>query len=210
MPDAAPPVLPGYDHLRELGRGGFADVHLYRQHLPSREVAIKVLRQTTSSAEDRARFENEANRMAMLSSHPGIVTIYEVGVAPDDRPYLTMEYCPNDHFGRLARQRPLTVARALEVGIKVAAAVETAHRASILHRDVKPANILLTTYGEPALTDFGIADAVDSEVAVSSQGVSIPFAAPEVLSGATDGDELSDVYALGATVYALLAGRAPR
>ena len=127
MTEAPPPDLPGYDYQRELGHGGFADVYLYRQHLPSREVAVKVLRQPATSDADRAQFENEANRMAMLSSHPGIVTIYEVGVTPDGRPYLTMEYCPHDHFGQIARAHPLTVARALEVGIKVAAAVETAH-----------------------------------------------------------------------------------
>jgi len=207
--DAPPPDLPGYDFQRELGRGGFADVYLYRQRLPSREVAVKVLRQTAASAEARERFENEANRMAMLSSHPGIVTIYEVGVAPDGRPFLTMEYCPHDHFGRIVRAHPLTVARALEVGIKVAAAVETAHQALILHRDVKPANILLTTYGEPALTDFGIAGGAEGEGLAEAQGVSIPFAAPEVLNGSTVGDAASDVYSLGATVYALLAGRAP-
>lgn len=209
MPETTPPDLPGYDYVRELGRGGFADVHLFRQHLPSREVAIKVLRHSTASGLDREQFENEANRMAMLSSHPGIVTIYEVGVAPDGRPFLTMEYCPHDHFGSIVRAHPLTVARGLEVGIKVAAAVETAHQAAILHRDVKPANILLTTYGEPALTDFGIAGGSDGEALAVSQGVSIPFAAPEVLSGATVGDELADVYSLGATVYALLAGRSP-
>jgi eukaryotic-like serine/threonine-protein kinase len=207
--DDVPLELPGYDFVREIGQGGFADVYLVRQRMPSRDVAVKVLRQTAASAADRDQFENEANRMAMLSSHPGIVTIYEVGVTPDDRPYLTMEYCPHDHFGRIARAHPLTVARALEVGIKVAAAVETAHQASILHRDVKPANILLTTYGEPALADFGIAGGTDGDGLSANQGVSIPFAAPEVLSGATVGDELSDVYSLGATVYALLAGRAP-
>ncbi|MGV3759437.1 MAG: serine/threonine protein kinase, partial [Actinomycetota bacterium] len=87
--------------------------------------------------------------------------------------------------------------------------VEPAHQAAIHPRDVKPANILPTTYGEPALTDFGIAGGADGEGLSSSQGVSIPFAAPEVLSGATVGDELSDVYSLAATVYALLAGRAP-
>lgn len=209
MADAPPPDLPGYDLERELGHGGFADVYLYRQRLPSRLVAVKILRQTAASAADRAQFENEANRMAMLSSHPGIVTIYEVGVSPDDRPYITMEFCPHDHFGRIVRAHPLTTSRALEVGIKVAAAVETAHRAGILHRDVKPANILLTTYGEPALTDFGIAGGTGADAVADSQGVSIPFAAPEVLNGSTVGDELSDVYSLGATVYALLAGRAP-
>lgn len=209
MAEAAPPDLPGYDYVRELGRGGFADVYLFRQHLPSREVAIKVLRHSTASGLDGEHFENEANRMAMLSSHPGIVTIYEVGVAPDGRPFITMEYCPHDHFGNIVRAHPLTVARALEVGVKVAAAVETAHHAAILHRDVKPANILLTTYGEPALTDFGIAGGSDGEALAVSQGVSIPFAAPEVLNGSTVGDELSDVYSLGATVYALLAGRSP-
>lgn len=212
MADAPPPAIPGHDVERELGHGGFADVYLYRQRLPSRLVAVKVLRMTASSAAARARFEDEANRMAMLSSHPGIVTIYEVGVSADDRPYISMEYCPHDHFGRIVRAHPLTTSRALEVGIKVAAAVETAHRAGILHRDVKPANVLLTTYGEPALTDFGIAGGIGSEAdpdAHASQGVSIPFAAPEVLNGSTDGDALSDVYSLGATVYALLAGRAP-
>ncbi|QGG93632.1 serine/threonine-protein kinase [Actinomarinicola tropica] len=209
MADAPPPDIPGYDVERELGHGGFADVFLYRQRLPSRLVAVKVLRQTASSPTDRAQFEDEANRMAMLSSHPGIVTIYEVGVSADDRPYISMEYCPHDHFGRIVRAHPLTTSRALEVGIKVAAAVETAHRAGILHRDVKPANVLLTTYGEPALTDFGIAGGIGAEAAAASQGVSIPFAAPEVLNGSTDGDALSDVYSLGATVYALLAGRAP-
>lgn len=211
MVDAVPPDLPGYDHLRALGHGGFADVFLYRQHLPSREVAVKVLREPAPTADDREQFENETNRMAMLSSHPGIVTIYEVGVAPDGRPFLTMEFCPNDHFGSIARAHPLTVARALDVGIKVAAAVETAHRASILHRDIKPANILLTAYGEPALTDFGIAGG-DGDVTGGdepSQGVSIPFAAPEVLNGSTTGDQRSDVYSLGATIYALLAGRSP-
>lgn len=204
---AAPPDLPGYELIRPLGRGGFADVFLYRQLLPEREVAIKVLRSTARTEVDRARFQSEANRMAALSSHPGIVTIYSAGVAPDDRPFLTMEYCPNEHFGRIVQQRQLSVARSLEVGIKVCAAVATAHHARILHRDIKPANVLLTEYDQPALTDFGIAGGLDGELTV--EGMSPAFAAPEVLRLETPGDERSDVYSLAATVYALLARRSP-
>ena len=206
---STPPDLPNYDFVRDLGEGGFADVYLYRQRLPSREVAVKVLRQRADTAADRSQFDNEANRMAMLSSHPGIVTIYEVGVTPDDRPFLTMEYCPNDHYGRIAKTETISVPRALEVGVKVSAAVAAAHGAGVLHRDIKPANILMTAYREPALTDFGIAGGRDGGTLAESQGVSIPFAAPEVLNGESAGDERADIYALAATVYALLAGRSP-
>ena len=207
MAGAGPPELSGFDYLGELGEGGFADVFRYRQHL-GREVAVKVLRTPARTQADRDGFRNEVQRMAMLSAHPGIVTIYEVGVAPDGRPYLTMEYCPGGHLGTVAQARPLSVAKALAVGIKVAAAVEAAHRAGILHRDIKPANVLLTEYDQPALTDFGIAAGglLDGPV---GGGVSVPFTAPEVLDRSTDGDERSDVYSLAATVYAVLAGRSP-
>lgn len=209
MTPSLPPDLPGHSFERALGRGGFADVFLYRQELPARPVAIKVLRDPVRTEADRLRFANEANRMAALSSHPGIVTIYGVGTAPDGRPYLSMEFCARGHLGDVVARRPLSVARALDVGVKLAAAVETAHRSGILHRDVKPANVLLTDYDEPALIDFGIAGGADGVDAEDGSGVSIPFAAPEVAGGSTPGDELSDVYALGATVYALLAGRSP-
>lgn len=210
MSESEPPELPGFDFEAKLGQGGFADVYRYHQHRPERQVAVKVLRKAISTVEEQRQFENEINRMSSLSQHPGIVTIYEANLTPDGRAYFSMEYCPDDHFGEIARAQPLSVAQALEVGVKVAGAVETAHQAGILHRDIKPANILRTAYGEPALTDFGIAGGRDAESdPTDSAGVTIPFAAPEVLSGRTFGDERSDVYSLGATVYALLAGRAP-
>lgn len=209
MTGPTPPELPGYDFVADLGQGGFADVYLFRQRLPARQVAVKVLRRRTDSAADRESFENEANRMAALSTHPYIVTIYEVGVSPAGQPYLTMEYCPHEHFGKIARQEHLSVARVLEIGIKISGAVETAHQAGILHRDIKPANVLMTSYGQPALTDFGIAGGAAGDGLADSQGVSIPFASPEVLDGTTSGDVLSDVYSVGATIYALLAGRSP-
>jgi hypothetical protein len=116
-----------------------------------------------------------------------------------------MEYYPGPHFGRRSREG-LRVDEVLRVGIQVASAVETAHRAKVLHRDIKPANILTSDYGRPGLADFGIAGAHEAGLQASS-GLSMFYAAPEVLVNDTGGDEQSDVYALGATLYTMLAGR---
>src|SRR5690606_2078483 len=169
-----PPELPGFIYLRPLGTGGFADVFLYEQQLPKREVAVKVLladRLTAGAAEE---FTNEANVMALLSTHPAIVTIYQAGVAGDGRPYLVMEYCPKPNLQIRTRKEPFSVAEALRVGVQVSGAVETAHRAGVLHRDIKPANILVTAYNRPALTDFGIASTAGSAADGEAAGMSIP------------------------------------
>ncbi|QTV80625.1 serine/threonine protein kinase [Microbacterium sp. NIBRBAC000506063] len=190
-----------------MGTGGFADVFLYEQEMPRRKVAVKVLladRITTASAQE---FADEANVMAMLSTHPAIVTIYQAGVAGDGRPYLVMEYCPRPNLQVRSRKEPFSVAEALRVGVQVAGAVETAHRGGILHRDIKPANILVTEYNRPALTDFGIASTTG---AVSeAAGMSIPWSPPESFADPPTSGTRSDVYALGATVYTLLSGRSP-
>ena len=97
-PPSEPPALPGFSYLHPLGAGGFADVFLYEQQMPRRKVAVKVLladRLTTGAAQE---FTDEANVMAMLSTHPAIVTIYQAGVAGDGRPYLVMEYCPRPNL----------------------------------------------------------------------------------------------------------------
>ncbi|WP_309066655.1 serine/threonine-protein kinase [Microbacterium sp.] len=204
---SSPPELPGFVYLKPLGTGGFADVFLYEQELPRRKVAVKVLlaeRITSGAAQE---FTDEANVMAMLSTHPAIVTIYQAGVAGDGRPYLVMEYCPRPNLQVRARREPFSVAEALRVGVQVAGAVETAHRAGVLHRDIKPANILVTEYNRPALTDFGIASTTG---AVSeAAGMSIPWSPPESFDDPPRSGARSDVYALGATVYTLLAGRSP-
>jgi len=206
-PPAPPPQLPGFTYIEVLGSGGFADVYLYEQQLPRRRVAVKVLlaeRMTDGSAE---QFTAEANVMALLSTHPAIVTIYQAGVSDDQRPYLVMEYCPRPNLQIRSRAAAFSVAEALRVGIQVGAAVETAHRAGILHRDIKPANILVTEYNRPALTDFGIA--TTAEGADASAGMSIPWSPPESFADVPESGVRSDVYALGATVYTLLAGRSP-
>ncbi|MGW9628054.1 serine/threonine-protein kinase [Microbacterium sp. NPDC055521] len=202
-----PPQLPGFTFLQPLGAGGFADVFLYEQEMPRRKVAVKVLladRITTGAAQE---FTDEANVMAMLSTHPAIVTIYQAGVAGDGRPYLVMEYCPRPNLQARARREPFSVAEALRVGIQVAGAVETAHRAGVLHRDIKPANILVTEYNRPALTDFGIASTAGA--VTEAAGMSIPWSPPESFAEPPRSGPRTDVYALGATVYTLLAGRSP-
>ncbi|KAA9106456.1 serine/threonine-protein kinase [Microbacterium rhizomatis] len=203
----APPDLQGFTYVDVLGSGGFADVYLYEQHLPKRRVAVKVLLTERMSTGSVAEFTAEANVMAMLSTHPAIVTIYQAGVARDGRPYLVMEYCPKPNLQVRYRREPFAVAETLRVGIQVAAAVETAHRAGVLHRDIKPANILVTEYNRPALTDFGIAST--TAAAAESAGLSIPWSPPESFADVPQSGPRSDVYALGATVYTLLAGRSP-
>ena len=202
-----PPDLPGFTYADVLGSGGFADVYLYEQQLPKRRVAVKVLLTERMSNSSVAEFTAEANVMAMLSTHPAIVTIYQAGVARDGRPYLVMEYCPKPNLQVRYRREPFSIAESLRVGVQVAAAVETAHRAGVLHRDIKPANILVTEYNRPALTDFGIASTTSA--AAESAGLSIPWSPPESFADVPRSDPQSDVYALGATVYTLLAGRSP-
>ncbi|MFG6503453.1 serine/threonine-protein kinase [Microbacterium sp. P05] len=201
-----PPALPGFEVVGLLGSGGFADVFLYEQQLPRRRVAVKVLLPERMASDSSAEFTAEANVMAMLSTHPAIVTIYQAGVAADGRPYLVMEYCPRPNLQVRYRSERFGVAEALRVGVQVGAAVETAHRAGVLHRDIKPANILVTEYNRPALTDFGIASTTG---AGDSGGLSIPWSPPEIVAESPDSDARSDVWSLGATVYSLLSGRSP-
>lgn len=207
-PPAAPPGLPGYSFLSVLGSGGFSDVYLYEQDRPRRKVAVKVLTADLKTKGARASFESEANLMARLSAHPYIVTIFEAEITESGHSYLAMEYCSRPSLDLQYRQGRFSADKALEIGIQVASAVETAHRAGIAHRDIKPANILVTDYNRPALTDFGISGAMD-QVQADGGGMSIPWSPPESFgAGATDGVKV-DIWALGATIYTLLAGHSP-
>ncbi|WP_312183069.1 serine/threonine-protein kinase [Arthrobacter sp.] len=207
-PPGPPPRIPGFRFLEHLGSGGFADVYLYEQDRPRRRVAVKVLLSDLRTEASRASFEAEANLMAQLSSHPYIVTIYEADITAEGRSYLAMEYCSRPSLDARYRQGGLPLSEVLAVGIQVASAVETAHRAGIAHRDIKPANILTTDYNRPALTDFGISGTTDTEDE-EHLGMSIPWSPPEALSGARIDGVRADIYALGATLYTLLAGRSP-
>ncbi|MFJ6001830.1 protein kinase [Arthrobacter sp. NPDC092385] len=208
-PAAPPPSISGYRYVSLLGSGGFADVYLYEQDRPRRQVAVKVLISDLRTDGARKAFESEANLMAQLSSHPYIVTIYEADTTAEGHSYLAMEYCSRPSLDIRYRRARLSVAETLTVGIQVASAVESAHRAGIAHRDIKPANILVTDYNRPALTDFGISGTMESSGTDEDQGMSIPWSPPEAFhGGGIDGVKV-DVWALGATVYTLLAGRSP-
>ena len=210
-PSPAPqgPPIPGARPKRFLGAGGFADVFLYEQQVPRRDVAVKILRQG-GSQRDHHRFTTEADLMARLSSHPSIVSVYGAGTVEEERSYLIMEYCPPPHLGKLAASQPLSLTRALEIGIQLAGAVETIHRVGYLHRDIKPASILLTPFGRPVLGDFGIAAPIGLSIEKDEfGGASPPWASPEQQLDRESLTPASDVYALAATIYTLLAGRSP-
>jgi serine/threonine protein kinase len=207
-PVAPPPRIQGFTYISLLGSGGFSDVYLYEQDRPRRKVAVKVLLSDLKTEGARRRFESEANLMAQLSSHPYIVTIFEAEVTDDGHSYLAMEYCSRPSLDVRYRRQRFSVDEVLAVGIQVASAVETAHRAGIAHRDIKPANILVTDYNRPALTDFGISGTLAGD-GDDDSGMSIPWSPPEQFTdGAVDG-VMVDVWALGATLYTLLAGRSP-
>ncbi|HEY5224184.1 MAG TPA: serine/threonine-protein kinase [Microbacteriaceae bacterium] len=203
-----PPNLPGFSYLRVLGSGGFADVFLYEQNMPRRQVAVKVLLSEVVTPQVRHMFQAEANVMAQLSAHPSVLTVYQASVSSDGRPYLVMELC-SPALNQRYRVDPVPVPEVLRIGVKIASAVETAHRAGVLHRDVKPSNILMTAYGHPVLSDFGIASTLGEAELTDAVGLSIPWSAPEVLLDETPGSVASEVWSLGATVYSLLAERSP-
>ncbi len=205
---SSPPVLPGFSHVHVLGSGGFADVFLYEQNMPRRKVAVKVMLSEIVDDQVRQMFQAEANLMAQLSSHPSILTVHQAGVSADGRPYLVMELCSPSLSDRYRRER-IPVPEVLQIGVRIGSAIETAHRAGVLHRDIKPSNILLTAYGNPVLSDFGIAATLSDTGHLEAVGMSVPWSAPEVLMDETAGTVASEIWSLGATIYSLLAGRSP-
>jgi serine/threonine-protein kinase PknK len=198
----------GFDDVTEIGHGGFGVVYRCVQTSLDRAVAVKVL-SSDLDPENVDRFVREQRAMGRLSGHPHIVQILEVGTTPSGRPFIVMPYHAKDSLEALIRRHgPLDWSEAVSIGVKLAGALDAAHHVGTLHRDVKPANILLTDYGEPQLTDFGIARIAGGfQTATGVITGSPAFTAPEVLEGATP-TELSDVYSLGATLFCALTGHA--
>ncbi|MBI2760146.1 MAG: serine/threonine protein kinase [Chloroflexi bacterium] len=207
---AGPSAIGRYQIFAELGAGGFATVYRAYDPVLDRELAIKVLHpHMARDPSVRERFVREGRALARLR-HPNIVLVHDAGET-DGYAYLAMEFVPGRSLADVLSSRPLSAAEMLPIVRGVAQALDTIHAAGLVHRDVKPANILIAEDGRTVLLDLGIARAVDRPgVTSNSLVVGTPeFLAPEQLDDDGVIGRFTDIYQLGATVYAMLAGRAP-
>ncbi|ATQ31637.1 protein kinase [Rhodococcus ruber] len=210
-------VFAGYTIERLLGAGGMGSIYLAQHpHLP-RKVALKLLHPVLTADDSvRARFELEADHAARLE-HANIVQVYDRG-CEDGRLWIAMQYVPGTTAAALLRHGPVPPERAVHIVCEIGKALDYAHQAGVLHRDVKPTNILLAEPagpGEPErvlLTDFGIAKALDEASGLTRTGTfvgSLQNAAPEQFDTTVALDHRTDIYSLGCTLYHLLTGRPP-
>ncbi len=205
-----------YRLLRRIGSGGMGAVYLARREDEQyqRDVAIKILRSGLASTDALHRFLAERQILARLE-HPNIARLYDGGRTEDGRPYLVMELVEGTPVDEYCDRRRLTVDQRLELFRRIGAAVQYAHQNLLVHRDLKPGNILITAGGEPKLLDFGIAKRLGEEPAgdphLTRTGLRMltpHYASPEQVKGEAI-TTASDVYSLGVLLYELLAGRGP-
>jgi serine/threonine protein kinase len=196
---------------RVLGQGGMGQVYLAEQVSLKRPIALKVLRGMYDQDEQFiARFQREAEQAARLN-HPHIVTIYDFGPLDGGGFFIAMEYVSGPTLGELLKNERVSVPRALQLGIQIAEGLQAAHHAGIIHRDVKPANIVVQEGDQIKLMDFGIARVQDSQIHLTHTGQPIgtpKYMAPEQWGVGTIGPQ-TDMYALGIVLYQMLSGQAP-
>src|SRR5690606_35354929 len=194
----------------KLGEGGMAEVYLATDLLLNRAVAVKILHaRFAGDREFVERFRREARAAASLS-HPNVVNIYDVGEDQDTH-YIVLEYVKGRNLKDILRRYgPLPIRQATFVARAVAAALAAAHRQNLIHRDVKPHNILITDEGRVKVTDFGIARAASSSTLTQTGAMigSVHYFSPEQARGLAAGPE-TDVYSLGVVLYEILTGKVP-
>jgi serine/threonine protein kinase/WD40 repeat protein len=207
----------GYEIVRELGRGGMGIVYLANQQSPKRPVALKLIRMDRLAhlsprqrKEWLSRFRTESQAAARIDDER-VVTVYEVS-ASEGRPYYSMRYVPGRSLAAVIEAGPLSNRPAAILMEQVARAVQAIHDQGVLHRDLKPHNVIVDAHGRPHVTDFGLAKWSGSAESLTGTGEmlgSIHYVSPEQAQDASNVSEATDVYGLGATLYALLTGRPP-
>jgi serine/threonine-protein kinase len=230
--DEGPRATARYDLARELGRGGLGVVFAAKDRELGRMVALKSVRADRNGAGPTARLVREAQITAQLD-HPNVPAVHTIGVDAQGTPFFTMTFVRGRSLGQLLALRAsdasvreaLSATRLIRVFLQVASAVAYAHERGVLHRDLKPDNVMIGDFGEVRVMDWGIAKVIGApeaddgaEVVVHGADVeteagamlgTVLYAAPEQLEGRTDIDARADVYALGALLYTMLAGRPP-
>ena len=200
-----------YEILRPLGEGGMAEVYLARDEVLGRDVALKVLKEWLAEDEEFVeRFRREAKNAATLN-HPNVVQIYDQRRSEEGRYYIVMEHVPGGTLKeRIVGEGPLEVAEAVRLASQVAEALRTAHEAGVIHRDIKPQNVLLTESGDAKVADFGIAHAAQATT-ISEPGTILgtaKYMSPEQATGMAVTPR-SDLYSLGVVLYEMLTGKLP-